>query len=289
MYLVIVIVKYSLTEESHLTRPCPSTPIPNSWTSLCPNSPSFLPLHHHHKLFGARYHSPLSGLLILFPNWYCIHSWLPPLHIHTVQRLMLQNVIKLPPASALWSLSIAFRITAIPPNVTIEAPVHWPLLTSPVSFQSMRTFALPAVLMLAAFSSHACAMPSPYAEPMHIRSLYLEPFPPLFSSYAYFPSHHSSVGSPWSLFLWPSWLDQPWITVVPPSLRFCFPQVLLHAVNLHLKIWLGKFQKETIYKFQMGWLFRLFLCPFDEYGGQGAMFGSAPSVLPVPRAVLDTQ
>lgn len=202
---------------------------------------------------------------------------------------MLQNVIQLPPASALWSFSIAFRIKAIPPNVTIETPVNRPLLTSPVSFHSVWTFALPALVTLAAFSSHACAMLPPYTEPLHIRSLCLEPFPPLFSSYAHFPSHHSSVGSPWSLFLWPSWLDQPWITVVPPSLRFCFPQVPLHAVNLHLKIWRGKFQKERIHKFQMGWLFHLFLCLFDEYGGQGTMCGSAPSVLPVPRAELDTQ
>lgn len=114
---------------------------------------------------------------------YYIHSWFPPIRIHTAWRLMVQNVIKLPPAQAPLGLSITFRIK----NTT------WPgldLLLQPHFTPCSRLLSLP--WSEAVSSSRARAAPPPYQNLYTSCSLCQES-PSLSSSFVHFPSHHTQL------------------------------------------------------------------------------------------------
>lgn len=154
---------------------------------------------------------------------YYIHSWFPPIRIHTAWRLMLQNVIKLPPAQAPLGLSITFRIK----NTT------WPgldLLLQPHFTPCSRLLSLPW--------SERLFLRLVHVPRLHPTRIFTHPVPsvknlllsPLVLSTSLHITHSSNDTPQSSLtLLTPRSLR---ISVVAHYLRFCFSRFQLYSVFL---------------------------------------------------------
>ena len=189
--------------------------------------------------------------------------WLPPTHIHTVQRLRLHISLSFHWFKPFKGFPKLLGSRRYCPTWLMRPHMDWPLPTSPFSFHCWLPFI--SLHWSNGLPLAGGMLPPGCVEPLNI--LFAQPheaFPTLFPHYSPLPSYLSSADTSQSL-LRPSRPRQTWImcshSITDP--RTCTPATAA--------------------------MFRLFLCLCELYGGQGTVFGLAPCVDLVPRRVLGTQ